>query len=119
VSEFTPAGELVFDAQLATDYVSYRSFRMPWVGLGAGLPTVAVRRARAATDVYVSWNGDTRVTDWVALAGTGPRNLAPIGRVRRTGFETAMRVAPTFTAMRVRGVDARGTTLATSDLVRL
>jgi hypothetical protein len=117
VSEFTPGGELIFDAQLPPNYVSYRSFRMPWVGTGAGAPAVATRRAGSHTDLYISWNGDTRVTHWTALAGTRADNLATIGRVARTGFETGLAIPAAFTRLRLRGTDQYGATVTTTDLL--
>jgi hypothetical protein len=119
VSEFTADGELIFDAQLPTDYVSYRSFRMPWVGIGAGTPAVAAQRSRSHTDLYVSWNGDTTVTHWTALAGTRANNLAPIGAVPRTGFETGLRIPTVFTRLRLRGSDRHGATVTTTDLLSI
>jgi Arylsulfotransferase (ASST) len=117
VSEFAPSGELLFDAELARDYVSYRAYRIPWSGIGAGRPTVVTERARSHTDAYVSWNGDTRVARWVALTGTGPATLSPIGTLPRTGFETGLRLSRDVTKLAVRGVDATGATVGTSELV--
>ena len=55
------------------------------------------------------------MTDWIALAGTDARNLAPVGRVARTGFENALRVSSAaFTRVRLRAVDAAGRTLTTT-----
>ena len=119
VSEFTAAGELIFDAMLAPDYVSYRAFRIPWNATADGAPVVVAQRGRSHSDVYVSWNGDTRVTRWIALTGTSEASLTPIGNVARTGFETAMRVSREVVAIAIRGVDARGTTVGTSALLTL
>ncbi|MGH2851615.1 MAG: arylsulfotransferase family protein, partial [Solirubrobacteraceae bacterium] len=70
VSEFSSAGELLFDARLGTDYVSYRAYRAPWVGEGGGVPDAVLRREGGALVAYASWNGDTRVARWVVNAGT-------------------------------------------------
>ena len=117
VSEFSRSGELLFDAQLATDYVSYRAFRIPWSGIGADEPTVAVERSRRRTDAFVSWNGDTRVKRWVAMTGTTPATLSPVGSVPRTGFETGMALSPLLTRLAIRGVDGAGVTIGTSALM--
>ncbi len=114
VSEFAPDGELVFDALLGVGYVSYRAFRMPWIGDGDATPAIAAQRGARHTDVYVSWNGDTRTAYWTALAGTAAHNLMPIGRVARTGFETGMRIPAQLTRVQVRASDASGRTLAQS-----
>jgi outer membrane protein assembly factor BamB len=117
VSEFSPSGELLFDARLGDSYIFYRAFRMPWTGNAPGTPTVVTERSGANSNVYVSWNGDTRVTRWTALAGTSPTNLAPVETVPRTGFETIMRVPGKFTRLRVRGIDATGATVTTTALL--
>jgi Arylsulfotransferase (ASST) len=117
VSEFAPSGELLFDAMLATNYVSYRAYRIPWTGEGAGAPTIVTSRARSHTDAFVSWNGDTRVVRWIAMTGTSPSTLSAVGSVRRTGFETGMRLSRNLASVAVRGVDASGATVGTSDLV--
>jgi hypothetical protein len=119
VSEFSPSGELLFDAQLATDYVSYRAYRVPWSGTGEGEPTVAFERSRAHTDAFVSWNGDTRVARWMALTGTSESTLSVIGAVARTGFETGLRLSPLLTRVAIRGVDAAGATVGTSKLITI
>jgi hypothetical protein len=74
-------------------------------------------RAGSHTDVYVSWNGDTRVARWVALTGTSPATLSPLGSVPRTGFETGMRLSRRVVKLAVRGVDASGATVGTSELI--
>jgi len=114
VSEFTPDGTLIFDAKLGPGYVSYRAYRAQWNSQGAGLPTVALERAASYTDAYVSWNGDTRVARWAVLGGRRPSELAPIGSVPRTGFETGMRIPARYTNLRLAGVDARGRELGLS-----
>ena len=102
----------MFDALLGVGYVSYRAFRMPWIGDGDATPAIVAQRGARHTDVYVSWNGDTRAAYWTALAGTAAHNLMPIGRVARTGFETGMRIPAQLTRVRVRASDASGRTLA-------
>ena len=117
ISEFSEDGELVFDAHLGPNYVSYRAYRMPWTGVGTGAPAIVAQRAPDAITVYVSWNGDTRVAQWTVLAGSSRGHLAPIGTVQRSGFETGLEIPPSFTMLRVAGGDAQGNTLATSALL--
>jgi Arylsulfotransferase (ASST) len=119
VSEFTPSGHLIFDAELPADHISYRAFRAAWSGSGAGEPTVTTQRGGRYADVYVSWNGDTRVSRWIADAGTDLTKPVPVAIVARTGFETGMRIPSTYTQVRLVGVDAAGSTLTTSDVIPL
>jgi hypothetical protein len=119
VSEFTPAGKLVFDAQLGKDYLSYRAFRLPWTGIGTGRPRVAARRRGRSVDVFASWNGDTRTRLWVVLAGgrTGP--LAPSTARPRTGFETALIAHGDARRFAVRALDLNGAVLGESRTIEV
>jgi hypothetical protein len=114
VSEFTAGGDLIFDARLGAHYISYRAFRQPWTGEAPGTPVVAAQRTSTDTNVYVSWNGDSSVTRWIALAGTGSTNLAPVANSPRTGFETTLRLPRSLTHISVQGVGANGKLLTTS-----
>jgi hypothetical protein len=119
ISEFTADGDLVFDAELGSAYVTYRAYRTPWVSQGDGTPTVSASRSGHGWNVYASWSGDTRVTHWIADAGTDLTALEPVAAVERTGFETGLRVPSTYTQVQLRGVDASGQTLARSNLIAL
>jgi len=119
VSEFSPAGELLFDARLGEQYISYRAYRMQWDSDGSGTPAVAARRAARQTTAYVSWNGDTSVTHWTALVGTTAGTPTALRAVARTGFETALRIPGGHTRLRVRGSDALGRTVTTSAVLSL
>lgn len=119
ISEFTASGELLFDARLGNGYMSYRAFRLPWTGAADGVPAVATRRSTTATSVYISWNGDTRVATWTALAGSSPGALTPVASVARTGFETSISIAPALTHVQVRGSDSAGTALTTTEVIAI
>jgi hypothetical protein len=116
VSEFAPDGTLLFDARLGAGYISYRAFRSAWAGIGVGAPAIATRATTRRATVYVSWNGDTRVARWSALAGTSPHNLTLVASATRTGFETAITLPVGTTHVRVSGSDRSGRRLASSAL---
>jgi hypothetical protein len=120
VSEFSPAGELLLDARLGAEYSGYRAFRIPWSVTGEGRPALAARRHGAgATQLWVSWNGDTQVVNWQVLAGSASGALKVLGTQPRTGFETAITLAGTPRRVAVRGLDGAGRTLATSPIQTL
>jgi hypothetical protein len=119
ISEFSQSGELLFDARLGDDYIFYRAFRAPWSGSAPGTPDVATRRTGTHTDIYVSWNGDTNVTHWTALAGTSPTSLAPAAASKRTGFETRLSVPSSFTHAAVSGSNSSGTTITMSNVTTI
>jgi hypothetical protein len=120
VSEFSPGGELLFDARLGAGYGSYRAFRIPWSAAGEGRPSIAARRrGAAATQLWVSWNGDTQVRHWQVLAGSSNGALRALATQPRSGFETAITLAGRPQRLAVRGLDARGRPLAISPTLEL
>lgn len=120
VSEFDRSGRLLFDALLGEKYECYRAFRMPWSGRPAEAPALALSGGAGARTAYASWNGATQVRAWELLAGAGPRALAPLARVRATGFETALAAAATAgPSFAVRALDAAGRPLGQSKTVTL
>jgi hypothetical protein len=119
VSEFSASGELLFDARLGAGYQGYRAFRIPWSATGEGSPSVVAKRDGASgTELWVSWNGDTRVVRWLVLGGGGSGALRSLGTFARSGFETAMRVDGSPRRLVVRGLDAAGRTLGQSATLR-
>ena len=69
VSEFDQEGRLLFDALLGEKYESYRAFRLPWTGLPAEAPAIALTHHGRELTAYASWNGATEVHTWQLLAG--------------------------------------------------
>ena len=115
VTEFDPAGDIVFDATWAPAD-SYRVYRMPWSGRPATMPDVVARQVGKgdsdSVEVYVSWNGATEVAEWrVVEAGT---------TTAKDGFETRI-VLDGATAglapgdrVTVEALDATGAVIGTS-----
>jgi len=115
VSEFSPSGELLFDARLGDGYQSYRAFRVPWRANGQGQPAiVAAAQGARSTNLWVSWNGDTEVARWQVLAGARPDALKPLTSVPRTGFETAIALDGRPRQLAVIGFDAASRPLGQS-----
>jgi hypothetical protein len=115
VSEFSPSGELLFDARLGSGYSSYRAFRIPWSAAGEDRPALAASRdGTSAVNLWVSWNGDTQVTRWLVLGGGRSGALSSLGSYARSGFETAIRVRGAPQRLAVRGLDASGKTVGES-----
>jgi hypothetical protein len=117
-SEFSPQGQLLFDAH-TTPYNSYRVFRLPWRGTPAHPPAVALApgsSGSAPMTVYASWNGDTRTASWRVFAGPTPQQLAPVASAPKEGFETAI-AAPPAAYVAVQALDPSGAVLATSPTI--
>lgn len=113
-SEFSPSGQLLYDAHWHGSYQSYRGYRFPWSGAPSEPPAIAASASGGHVTVYASWNGDTRTVSWRVLAGPSANQLTPVAGAARQGFETAIAapVAQAFVA--VQALDASGAVLGTS-----
>ena len=120
LTEYDAAGNVLFNAALSLGYESYRSYRLPWVGLPRSRPVVAAAdEPGAGTDAYMSWNGATEVASWELFAGSSPSTLQSVGRAPRRGFETKMRAPGVPRFVQVRARDAAGNVLSTSAPTRV
>jgi hypothetical protein len=108
-SEFSPTGQLLFDAHLPAGDQSYRDLRFPWTGTPFTRPALAVVAAHGAGTVYASWNGATLVASWRVFAGATAHSLEPVAAAPRSGFETAIAL-PAGTGGRYLTVQALGDT---------
>jgi hypothetical protein len=120
LTEFAPAGNVVFNAFLSLGFESYRAFRLPWIGRPLTRPKVAAADGPGAgTDVYTSWNGATEVASWEILAGASAGSLQSVGSAPRRGFETKITVpgVPRFVVARAK--DANGRELSHSHLTKV
>jgi hypothetical protein len=117
VSEFDRSGELVFDAALGNEHQSYRAFRMPWSGLPADAPAIALAGAGRGLTAYASWNGATEVRSWQLLAGGASGSLRPVVSVPASGFESALPAASSGQRVAVQALDAAGAPLGRSKAI--
>ena len=81
VSEFSPAGELLWDAQVPAGYDNYRAYRDVWVGKPDTDPTASASTGDDGTvTVHAIWNGATEVARWlVPRARARTMGLHPVG----------------------------------------
>lgn len=104
-SEYTPAGELIYDVChgdecMGDDFEggggSYRAYKADWVGHPATDPDVVVQDGGEENDggpvAFVSWNGATEVDRWRLVAGDDESGATERVTVDRDGFETAIPV---------------------------
>jgi hypothetical protein len=110
VTEFDRSGAIVFDARLPRAGQSYRAFRFPWAGRPADRPAAAVQDGK----LYASWNGATQVASWQLREDGRSGSTFP-----RTGFETALPLAPRTRTAEVSALDAKGASLGASSTVRV
>ena len=117
-SEFSPSGQLLFDAHLVGNYQAYRGYRFPWTGLPLGSPAIVASPAAGRVNVWVSWNGDTRTVRWQLLNGSSPKHMTVLGSTPKTGFETALQAPAGSSYVQVRALDASGAVIASSAVIR-
>jgi hypothetical protein len=118
-SEFSPSGQLLFDAHLPRPAQIYRAFRFPWNGTPTTPPSIAVKAASStAVTVYASWNGATNVASWRVLGGASPATLTPLVTVPVSGFETAIAVSTGAPDFVVQALGAAGELLGTSHVTQ-
>jgi hypothetical protein len=118
VSEFDHSGRMLFDGVLGRQYECYRAFRLPWTGLPAEAPAIAVSDRGRDRTVYASWNGATGVDSWQLLAGAQAGALQPVSNARSHGFETALRTTTAaWPYLAVQALDISGAALGQSHTV--
>jgi hypothetical protein len=114
ISEFSPAGQLLWDASEATGYGSYRGFRFQWTGSPTTQPTAAAYQGVGASiDVHAIWNGATQVATWDVYGGTTGA-LSLLVSAPWNGLDTTISIPTAEDAIQVVALDASGNTLGTS-----
>jgi len=113
-SEYSPSGQQILQGRFPDPDLSYRETLEQWVGLPLTTPAGAARKTPAGATVYASWNGATRVAAWRVLAAAGTGRLSAVRTVARSGFETAIPIAPGYSSFKVQALDASGRVLGTS-----
>jgi hypothetical protein len=115
VTEFSPSGQILFDAHFPAPGQSYRAYRFPWSATPATAPAVGVRASSPeAATVYASWNGATGVSQWRVLGGASPSTMSPLTAATATGFETAIAVSGPEEDFAVQALGPEGQVLGTS-----
>lgn len=117
-TEFSPSGQVLFDAHLPTPTQVYRAFRFAWSATPATPPSIAVKASSAtAATVYASWNGATGVSSWRVLAGASATALAPVATAPNGGFETTVPVQSSAHELAVQALGPQGEVLGASQAI--
>jgi Arylsulfotransferase (ASST) len=116
VTEFSPAGQIVFDVHFPSPGQSYRAYRFQWSAQPAAAPSAGVQAGSAeAATVYASWNGATGVSEWRVLGGASATSATSvIATAPAGGFETAIPVSSADAYFAVQALGAEGQVLGTS-----
>jgi hypothetical protein len=114
-TEFSPHGDVLFDATFPAAVQSYRDYRFPWRGTPADEPAVATSGGSGGgVTVYMSWNGATDVASWDVLTGDSPSSVSAVLNAPKTGFETAVLLPVVKAYVAVQAKDASGTVIGSS-----
>jgi hypothetical protein len=116
ISEFSPAGTLLFDAHLPFDMSFYRAFRFPWNGRPSSPPSVLANLSNTGeeTIVHMSWNGASEVASWRVLSGERSGSLTARTTVPASAFESSTILPKKYAYAAVQALDATGRVLGMS-----
>jgi hypothetical protein len=99
VTEFKSDGTPIFHAYMDSGALgegveNYRGFRYNWTGIPNEEPAIVVLKDEEAenTNVYVSWNGDTRTKTWRFYEVNNGGRRSYLGESKRKSFETVLKL---------------------------
>jgi hypothetical protein len=117
-SEYSRSGKLLFDAYFGKTVTSYRAYLFNWVGTPTTPPSVAkAKEVGGGLTVFASWNGSTQTSPWEFLGGPDAANLSPLATVKKSGFQTAIRLKAAPAMVQVVAEDASGQSLSSSAVI--
>ncbi|MCB0831151.1 MAG: aryl-sulfate sulfotransferase [Solirubrobacterales bacterium] len=115
MTEFSPSGEVLFDAKLPSP--SYRARKSQWHGIPRGRPAIASRdNGDGTVTVFASWNGSQDIARWVIMTGDGSDSPHQIGGSVWKNLETAVKVSGAETRVMAVAYDNKGERLGQSAL---
>ena len=117
IKEFGPLGDVRMTILFGKGIgATYRGYRQIWEATPSGWDPIVV--ANSSGQGWVSWNGDTRTTEWVVYAGKKEDDLEKVDRVDRDGFETEFNFPTSACYVQV-GAFHRGKHLRKSNVVKV
>lgn len=120
ITEFTPEGEVAFDATFDNSKPpSYRAYKDHWVGLPPNRPAIFSEAEGEGATVWASWNGSTQVTEWRVFTGDSADSLREVRSSAWEELETEITVESVDAKVQVVAYDSEGTKLKESDLVAI
>ncbi len=121
-SDGTPIFHTYMDSGLLGEAVeNYRGFRYNWTGIPNEAPAIIALKDEqsSTTNIYVSWNGDTRTKTWrfYGVSDNGRRSY--LGESTRESFETMLKLDQAeFKTVQAEALDAEGTVLINTSAVK-
>jgi hypothetical protein len=115
-TEYSPTGRVLFDARFVDFTPNYRAYRFVWSGNPQTPPAINAGKHGTTLFVWASWNGATHIKSWRVLGGASPSALHTVATVRKSGFETAIKVRPQA-YVAVQALDWSGHVMSTSSAI--
>ncbi|TRW78518.1 hypothetical protein FK535_25035 [Mycolicibacterium sp. 018/SC-01/001] len=113
ISEFGPAGELIYDVSLP-GAGTYRAFFDNWQGTPQDNPILQID----GTTAHAQWNGATAVTQWKVLSGPDAGHLTPTAlTIPATGADTTFTIPNQGLSYQVQALDHTGAVIGTTAAV--
>jgi Arylsulfotransferase (ASST) len=122
-SDGTPIFHTYMDSgSLGLGVENYRGFRYNWTGIPNEAPAIVALKNEetSSTNIYVSWNGDTRTKVWrfYSVGDNGRRSF--LGESKRESFETVLELDEVdFKSVQAEAIDAEGTVLVDTSATKL
>lgn len=103
IKEYGPTGDVRMSIQWQDmdSSMSYRTFRFPWTATPASNPVALA----VNSTVFVSWNGATKVTNWVVYEGQTATSLVKTKTISNTGFESSTSILNSTVFVQVAAFD--------------
>jgi hypothetical protein len=118
-TEYDSAGQVLLDGTLGKSVQDFRTYLSPWSAQPTSQPSVVAAPGSGGTiDVSVSWNGATEVVAWRVLEGATSGALEPTAMANKAGFQTTIAAAGAGPYVAVQALNAAGTVIATSAVVK-
>lgn len=123
MTEFKSDGTPIFHTYMDTGALgeaveNYRGFRYNWTGIPNEAPAIIALEDDNSTQVYVSWNGDTRTKVWRFYEVKDGRKSF-IGESKRESFETELTINRVgVKTVQAEALDAEGVLLVDTSAVK-
>jgi hypothetical protein len=119
-TEFTPDGEVAFDATFDSSAApSYRAYKSQWAGFPKDRPAIASEAVGDGATVWASWNGSTKVQSWKVFTGTSEDSLTEVGSSPWKGLETEIAISSVNGSVQAVAYDGDGKEIGRSGLIPL
>lgn len=119
MTEFSPTGDVLFDATFEAPVNSYRAHMSPWVGQPTGRPAIASIGDEDGGTVWASWNGSTLVRSWRVLTGPDQGDLHEAEVANWTGLETTIQLRHLEGWVQIEALDESGQLLSSSRVMKV